>query len=86
MCSAKFDSHPLTTMYSLLFLQIFVLAIADAVVAIRFTGIKPTNNTRVVRNYLDRLVPASMNTILHELMGPKVGSDVNPRSSHALNF
>ena len=63
--------------HSLLFLQILVLALPDAVAAIRFTGIKHTSNTRIVRNYLDRLVPTSKNTILHELMGPNVGSDVN---------
>lgn len=88
MCNVTFDSRPLLTMYSLWSLQFLVLALADAVAAFRSTGIKHTSNTRVVRDYLDRLVPASKNAILHELMGPTVGSDVNsyPRSSHTLIF
>ena len=73
-------------MYSLLLLQFLVLALADAMAAIRFTGIKHTSNTTVVRHYLDRLVPASKNAILHEMMGPKAGADVNshPPSCHTL--
>jgi len=88
MCGVTFDSRPLLTMYSLFSLQFLVLALADAVAAIRFTGVKHTSNTRVVHDFLDRLVPASKNAILHELMGPKVGSDVSsyPRSSHTLIF
>jgi glucoamylase len=52
-------------------------AVAIGVAANQFAGIKHTCNTKAVDDYLDRLAPASMNAILHELMGPTVGSDVN---------
>jgi hypothetical protein len=64
-------------MYSPWSLRFLVLVLADAAAAIRFTGVKHTGNTTAVRDFLDRLVPASKNVILHELLGPKVGSDVN---------
>lgn len=57
---------------------ILVIALANAPAASQFTGIKHTSKTSAVRDYLDRLIPASKNTVLHELMGPAVGSDVNP--------
>ena len=59
-------------------LLLSVFAVAIGVAASQFAGIKHTSNTRAVHDYLDRLAPASMNAILHELMGPTVGSDVNP--------
>lgn len=58
-------------------LFLFLISLANAAAAIRFTGIRYTSNTRAVRDYLDRLIPASKNAVLHELMGPAVGSDVN---------
>ena len=54
-----------------------VFAVATGVAANQFAGIQHTSDTRAVHDYLDRLAPASMNAILHELMGPTVGSDVN---------
>jgi glucoamylase len=62
-------------------LLISLFAVANRVAANQFPGIKHTSNTRAVHDYLDRLAPASKNAILHELMGPTVGSDV---SSHLL--
>ena len=35
------------------------------------------NQSKAVRDYLDRLVSVSKNIILNELMGPTVGSDVS---------
>jgi hypothetical protein len=55
-----------------------VFAVAIGVAVNQFAGIKHTGNTMAVHDYLDRLAPASMDAILHELMGPTVGSDVNP--------
>src|SRR5579863_356725 len=67
------------SMHSPLFL--LVLTLANAVSAAQFTVV-PYSNTqtvsKAVRDYLDRLVPATKHTHLHELMGPTVGSDVNP--------
>ena len=62
-------------MHSLLFL--LLLTLSTAAVAVRFTGFKHTSSSTAVRNYLGRLAPASKNTLLYELMGPTVGSDVN---------
>jgi hypothetical protein len=58
-------------------LFLFVIYLANAAAAMRYTGIRYTRHTRAVRDYLDRLIPASKNAVLHELMGPAVGSDVN---------
>lgn len=58
-------------------LLLSVLTFSTAVAAIRFTGFKHTNSSTAVYDYLDRLAPVSKNTLLHELMGPTVGSDVN---------
>jgi len=59
-------------------LFLLFLALGNAAEATRFIGIKHTSNSRAVHDYLDRLVPASKNTLLHELMGPKLGADVSP--------
>jgi hypothetical protein len=53
-----------------------VLALANRVMAVQFSGIKHTTHTKAVHDYLERLAPASKNAILHELMGPTVGSNV----------
>lgn len=58
-------------------LFLLVLALGNVVEATRFLGIKHTRNSRAVHDYLDQLVPASKNALLHELMGPKVGADVS---------
>jgi hypothetical protein len=55
-----------------------VFVVAKGVRANQSPGIKHTSHTGAVHDYLDLLVPASKNAILHELMGPTVGSDVNP--------
>jgi hypothetical protein len=55
---------------------LLVLATTNAVIANQFSGIKQTKYSRAVRDYLDRLVPVSKDTLLHKLMGPTVGSDV----------
>lgn len=70
----------------LLFLLLSAFTVANGVVANQFPRIKHTTNTRAVHDYLDRLVPASKNAILYELMGPKVGSDVNscPHAYHLM--
>lgn len=57
-------------------LLISLFAVTNRVTAGQFLGIKRTSNTGAVHDYLDRLAPVSKNTILHELMGPTVGSDV----------
>jgi hypothetical protein len=62
-------------MHLLLCLLAFVAA--NGVEACHFASIKHTNNSRAVHSYLDRLVPVSRSVLHHELMGPKVGSDVN---------
>lgn len=58
-------------------LLLSVFAATNGAAANRFAGIQHTSNTRAVHDYLDRLAPASKNAILHELMGPTVGSDVS---------
>jgi len=57
-----------------LLLSVFV---ANGVTAGHCAGIKHTSHAGAVHDYLDRLAPASKNAILHELMGPTVGSDVS---------
>jgi hypothetical protein len=66
-----------------LLLLAFSAANAVAATGSQFAGItgRSTNTSRAVRDYLDRLVSISKNVITHELMGPKVGSDVNPSPS-----
>ena len=63
-------------MHSPLFL--LILALGNLAATMQFTGIKHTTDRRAVHAYLARLVPASKNTLLHRLMGPIVGSEVNP--------
>jgi hypothetical protein len=64
-------------------LLLSVFAVTNGVTANQVAGIKHTNHTKAVHDYLDRLAPASKNAILHELMGPTVGSDVSSyRSPH----
>jgi len=58
-------------------LLLSVFAVTNGVTAIQVAGIKDTSHTKTVDEYLDRLAPASKNAILHELMGPTVGSDVS---------
>jgi hypothetical protein len=65
-------------MYFSLFL--LILTVTSGVAANQFAGLKHTIHTTVVRDYLDYLVPVSKNVLIHELMGPTVGSDVNPYS------
>ncbi|KAI0246449.1 Six-hairpin glycosidase-like protein [Lactifluus subvellereus] len=60
-------------MHPPLFLLAFAASIAVA--ANQFSRIKHTNNTRAVRDYLDRLVPVSKSALVHELMGPTFGFD-----------
>jgi hypothetical protein len=54
-----------------------VFAVINDVTANQAAGTKHTSHTKAVHDYLDRLAPASKNAILHELMGPTVGSDVS---------
>jgi hypothetical protein len=54
-----------------------VFVVANGVRANQSPGIKHTSHTGAVHDYLDQLVPASKNAILHVLMGPTVGADVN---------
>jgi hypothetical protein len=58
-------------------LLLSVFAVTNVVTANQVAGIKHTSHTKAVHDYLDRLSPASKNAILHELMGPSVGSDVS---------
>jgi hypothetical protein len=58
-------------------LLLSVFAAVNSVTANQVPGIKHTSHTKAVHDYLDRLAPASKNAILHELMGPTVGSDVS---------
>jgi hypothetical protein len=64
----------LIPMHLSLILSVFV--VTNGVTANQVAGIKHTSHTNAVHDYLDRLAPASKNAILHELMGPTVGSDV----------
>ena len=57
-------------MYPPLLLSVFAVASGVA-------GVKHTSHSKAVHDYLDRLAPASKNAILHEMMGPTVGSDVS---------
>ena len=62
-------------------LLLSVFAVTNGVTANQVAGIKNTSHTNAVHYYLYRLAPASKNAILHELMGPTVGSDVNSYGS-----
>jgi hypothetical protein len=62
-------------MYLPLLLSVF--AVTSGATANQVSGIKHTSRSKAVHDYLDLLAPASKNAILHELMGPTVGSDVS---------
>lgn len=70
-------SFPIVLIAMLLPLLLSVFAFINGVAADQVAGIKHTSHTKAVHDYLDRLAPASKNAILHELMGPTVGSDVS---------
>lgn len=58
-------------------LLLSVFAVTSGVTANHAAGIKHTGHSKAVHDYLDRLALASNNAVLHELMGPTVGSDVS---------
>ena len=78
----------LTAMHLPLLLSVFT--VTTGMTAGQVAGIKHTTYTKAVHDYLDRLAPASKNAILHELMGPTVGSDVSlygsPHGSILIRF
>lgn len=57
------------------------VSVVHGVAARHFASIMRTNNSGVVRDYFDKFLPTSKDVLLHQLMGPKVGADVNHSSS-----
>lgn len=69
------------TMHALLILAV---AVVHGVAVAKSPSIKRTDNTDAVRDYFEKIVPASKDVLLHELMGPKVGADVSIISTYLL--